>query len=1090
MADTARYVGVGVRALDWDDRTSGKTVYAGDVQFPGQLIAGVVRSPYPYALVRAVDVRPALDVPGVHAAIAASDFPPGLKYMHRGGALSDRPPLAGDVVRYVGEEIAAVAAETEEALEAGLRAVRVHLRPRKGPLTPDAALVQGAARLHSREGGTNVSVRIAAEWGTGPAPHATAASTAGTYEYPAVSHAPMEPTVMVAWWHERSESLELWISTQAPWFITWEVAHCLGLEQSQVVCREVAVGGGFGVKSKIGELEVLAAALSRAARRPVLMHLDRFEEFSYTKRRHAARVHAGVHADRSGALTRIDADVLLDNGAYNHMGPTVLYAAVDHFGAIYRPDVVSVQGRLVDTATQPGCPFRGYGAPQASLALESEVDRLAAAVGVDPIDFRLANAVEPFTTALNGSEYSTVGLRDCLESVRAARTAWRERRIGSVGRIGRGVAAAAHGGAAYAYPRANESEATVEMNTDGSVRVFCEGADAGTGQRTVLAQIAADELGVALDQVTVHTMDSSQAPFDMGAWSSRATHMTGNAVKLAAMAVADRLRDAPTGRVAETRTYIARHVQLPKDDGDDPPANMYADYSFAAHAAEVEVDERTGCFTLTAYHAAHDSGRIINPVQATSQVVGGVVMGMGAVLGEELIRSEGRVANASYLDYACPRAADVPDVTVDLIETPDPRNPLGTKNIAEMGVVPVGAAVCNALFAAAGIRVKSLPATPDKIIAAIAERDGRSRSISVLTRPSRWWVALVRWAYPRGLHWLLHRVSTKLSGPRPVTDVRRMVLARRVSDALEALGAGGSVIGGGTDLLVRREQGLASFETVVTVDDIPELRTIAEQDGMLVIGAAVTLAELERDERVPAVLRDAIQTIASAQVRNVATIAGNLLQEKRCWFYRSGFNCYKRGGAACPCYAVLGDHRFYHAAMGAHRCQAVTPSDVASALTALDADLVIATRDGQRIVQAGDLYDGPGETSVGPEEIVCRVRIPATARGRVGSFQKLNLYDGGFAAASVALTTRPDGDRWRDVRLVVGATAPTPWRARRTEASLEGSPRTSDGVRSALDAELSREAHPLERNGWKIDAVLGLAEKAAGELDPKAGAPR
>src|SRR4029079_11233763 len=173
---------------------------------------------------------------------------------------------------------------------------------------------------------------------------------------------------------------------------------------------------------------------------------------------------------------------------------TVLYAAVDHFGAIYRPDVVSVQGRLVDTATQPGCPFRGYGAPQASLALESEVDRLAAAVGVDPIDFRLANAVEPFTTALNGSEYSTVGLRDCLESVRAARTAWRERRIGSVGRIGRGVAAAAHGGAAYAYPRANESEATVEMNTDGSVRVFCEGADAGTGQRTVLTQTAADDL--------------------------------------------------------------------------------------------------------------------------------------------------------------------------------------------------------------------------------------------------------------------------------------------------------------------------------------------------------------------------------------------------------------------------------------------------------------------------------------------------------------------------------------------------------------------------------------------------------------------
>ena len=245
--------------------------------------------------------------------------------------------------------------------------------------------------------------------------------------------------------------------------------------------------------------------------------------------------------------------------------------------------------------------------------------------------------------------------------MRAARTGWRARRRGSTGRLGCGVAAAAHGGAAYAYPRANESEATVDIGTDGSVQVFCAGADAGTGQRTVLAQIAADELGVALDQVTVHTMDSSRAPFDMGAWSSRATHMTGNAVKLAAAAVAERLRDGrpETGRIAETRTYVARHVQLPKEAGDDPPSNMYADYSFAAHAAEVELDERTGRFTLTAYHAAHDSGRIINPIQARSQVVGGVVMGMGAVLGEELIRSEGRVANASYLDYACPRAADV-----------------------------------------------------------------------------------------------------------------------------------------------------------------------------------------------------------------------------------------------------------------------------------------------------------------------------------------------------------------------------------------------------------------------------------------------
>jgi CO/xanthine dehydrogenase FAD-binding subunit len=299
-----------------------------------------------------------------------------------------------------------------------------------------------------------------------------------------------------------------------------------------------------------------------------------------------------------------------------------------------------------------------------------------------------------------------------------------------------------------------------------------------------------------------------------------------------------------------------------------------------------------------------------------------------------------------------------------------------------------------------------------------------------------------------------------------------------VNEAHAALRTGAAVLGGGTDVLLQRRQGLAEHETLVSTALLPGLRDITEEkDGTVVIGAAITLAELSDRfaESIPA-LAQAADSIASPQVRNAATVAGNLLQAKRCWFFRNDFPCYKRNGASSPCYAILGDHRFYHAAIDGHRCQAVTPSDLATVLVALDA--VAELSDGRRIPVA-DLYTGPGETVLKAADLVVSIRIPEP--DRVCVFEKLALYQGDFAVVAVAASSR-SAERWDHTRIVFGALAPTPWRPTEAERALDGAPFDPAGLREVVDAQLTKHGHPLPGNAWKLDAAAGLAERAAERL--------
>lgn len=1122
------WVGARVRPIDWDDRSAGRTLFTADL--PGEhLVGAVLRSPHPYAEIRGIDVRAARALAGVHAVITAADFAPGARYVHRGGPLSDRPPLADGVVRHVGQEVAAVAAETPEQATAALRAIRVRYRVRGAPLTPRESRARGARRLHERTTDeANVSMRLDTVWGEAQRGRAAAAVTVtGTFSYPSVSHACMEPNTTLALWHgDRHDGyVELWTSTQSPWFLAKEVSQLLGIAHDDVVVREIATGGGFGSKSKASEHEVLAAALSRAARRPVLLALSREEELGSNKPRHRVETTLATHADADGVLRALDAEVAVDNGSYNHMGTSVMRVGVITLGSMYRPDGVAFTARLVDTATQPGGQFRGYGTPQVSLAMESQVDEVAQRLGLDPIELRLRNLAPEHGETLCGYRVGTNRLGDCLVAVRDGLD-WDAPRpsSGPVAR-GRGVAAGSHGSGAYAYEDAHRSDAAVDLHASGHVRVRHGSSDAGTGQNTILAQIAADELGVDLAEVSVLSTDTERTPFELGAWSSRGTHMTGSSVGRAARELGDRLRalaaaklgvepgavtlaggraragddqvelgdlvglaeDARDGVLAHETSYVVEGTEMLTPDRDR--ANLSPSYAFAAHGAVVDVDRRTGAVQVVDYLAAHDVGRAINPIAVEGQIVGGAVMGLGAALGEELVREGGRVVPTSYLHYALPRNADVPRVRAHIVDNYEAAGPYGAKSVGEMSIVPPGAAVANAVADAVGVRVRDLPITPDKVLTALAAREGRRRRHHLWRRPSRWWVAAIRALYPWGLHHVLHRYGTRFGAARrarsrPPAPAPYVHVPTGLDDALRALARpGAEALGGGTDLLPDRPRRPRPATVLVATSSLTALRGLAVVDGSLRIGGAVTLAELAAHPDAPAALTTAIESIASPQIRHAATIAGNLVQAKRCWFYRNGFDCYKRNGVTSPCYAVLGDHRFQHAAVGGHRCQAVTPSDLGTVLPALDAVVVLVGPNGvRREVPAAGLYSGPGETVLADGELVREVRVPLSA-GRRSAYAKLGLYTGDFAtaAAALAVVTGDDGS-WRDVRLVLGALAPTPWRPTAVEDALRGTRPTIAGVRRLVDAALDRHAHPLPGNAWKLDAAAGLVEQAVEQL--------
>ena len=1140
-------LGQRVRPNQWNERTSGAAVYTTDVVLPGMLEARILRSPHPHADIRSIDTSRAEALRGVAAVITADDLP-DRTYLHLGDPFRDRFALARGRVRFIGEEVAAVAARTRADADAALDLIDVDYRLKDGVFTSGAARSSGAATVHDDAEG-NLALQTVRSYGDPDAARSQAeASASGTYIYRPAAHVCLEPHSTVARWDPAQQQLDLWVSTQAPYFVRKEVAHMLGLHPEQIRTHPVAVGGGFGAKAKAGCHEVIAAALAIKTKQPVRLVLDRNEEFAVTAVRHAFAVDLATGARRDGTLTHRDGYVTVDNGAYNHAGPSVAIYATMLAAGPYRLEGCETAVSLVYTNKQPGASFRGYGNPQMTFAMESQIDELADKLGMDPVELRLLNAPEPGDVTITGWRLGSARLDECLRRARDEIGWEAKRESGGHGR-GVGIAAAMHVSGANAFEHSELSEAAVEIHDDGTARVCFAGADAGTGQAALLRQIVAEELGIAFDDVSVTMMDSHDAPQDLGAWSSRGTMWSGHATADAARNAARSLKEVaatkfgvgsvevrllegearcgadavPIGDLAALtegaadgclRVQGSYLTDVDKMDKMHGFGHFSPAYSFCVQAVEVEVDYATGQVTVLDAVTVHDSGAALNPAAAEGQAVGAMAMGLGAALGEELVYEQGRLVNPSLLDYPAPRASDLPPIRAILLDGHDPAGPYGAKGIGEIGVVPAPAAVANAVAHATGVRVREVPVTPDKLLKQLephttTARIARHRPLNAGATVHLMWTGLIRKLYEHGLFRFLHRAGTGWARRRgrgrphaPPAGIEAVERPSTVNAALQAhtqASPGADYIAGGTDLLVARQQGLRSPVRLIDTTSVLKLRGLEETpEGGLRIGAAVTLEDLRQRVSEPgarpgdSMLSDLLTELATHQVRELATVGGNLLQDKRCAFYRNGFNCYKRGGWTCPCYAVMGDHRFYHAVIGGHRCQAVTPSDLATGLLALDA-VVFSEVSGPKPTRhraIDELYAGPGEPDLSPGELLTMLEVPVEARTRPAAFEKLRLYTGDFAvcSAAVSLGLEADGVTIADARVSLGAVAPKPYRAEHSEKRLQGTNLNDCTALKEASWAWATDAHPLLRNGWKIEAACGLLYRAltriAGNANP------
>ena len=729
-------IGVPRRRIEGRAKVTGATRFAGDLEVPGLTHARLVLSQHAHARVGSVDTSRAMAVPGVIAAVSGADIAAGA-----GGP--DRP-LALDEVYFAGQPVAAVIGETEAAAADGAALVDIGYEPLEAAVTPDDAVREGAPRVlpaavsHAAEDAAvhgavtgaevkgealppNVTSKVRFERGDAAAALRSAAEVVeGTYRVPIVHQAFMETHVVIAR-PEPDGGFTVWTSTQDMFGVRDQVASDLGVAAARVKVIQMPVGGAFGGKFFL--LESLVTLLARAVRRPVRLALTRSEEFAMGRGGPGAQIELKLGARRDGSLAGLVASITYDNGACagDCAGSTGYLLA-----STYRMPAFEVTGLEVATHKTPTTAYRAPGAPQAFFALEGAMDELAGRLGMDPIEFRLLNAVREGDLDAEGEPHPRIGLVECLEAARDHRL---HREPAPPGES-LGVAVGGWGGGAQ------PAAAGCRLESDGTLTVQAGSVDI-TGTDTTLAMIAAEAFGTSPDRVFVEKGDSGSAPFSGGAGGSKITYTVGAAVQVAAAearrqlieVAAEELEVAPEdlvvedGRV-EVRGVPARGFEIAelaeltmRFGGRHAPVHGFGRTAihrsspmYTVHLCRAVVDAETGAYRLTSYAAFQDVGRALNPPEVAGQVHGGAAQGIGRALGEELAYDEaGTLLTSSFLGYGIPTIDQVPPIEVELIEVPSPYGPLGAKGVGEPPAVPGAAAVANAVSAAAGRRVRELP---------------------------------------------------------------------------------------------------------------------------------------------------------------------------------------------------------------------------------------------------------------------------------------------------------------------------------------------------------------------------------------------
>ncbi|HUO46177.1 MAG TPA: molybdopterin cofactor-binding domain-containing protein [Acidimicrobiia bacterium] len=747
-APEGKAVGWPVPRVDGVPKVRGTDIFGADGHPAGALVAQVIRSPYPRARFRFGDLDEFVaSRPGMVAALTAVDIP-GRNYFGVIPPLADQPIFAQEEARFRGEAVALLVGEAEAIERFDPADFPVDWEELPSLATPEEAMGEGTELIHHERAG-NVLIRGLVQRGELEAAFARALVVVeGHFSTGFIEHAYIEPE---AGWAQRvGDRIEVHVTTQTPHMDLTEVAEILKLDPAQVRIVPTAVGGGFGGKLDLSIQPYLALAAWQLER-PVRMSYTRPESMMSTTKRHPSNMSVRVGVTAEGILTAMDFEGIFNTGAYASWGPTVANRVPVHAGGPYVYEAYRARTVAVHTNCPPSGAFRGFGVPQAAIAQECLFDEVADAVGIDRLEFRLRNALTTGQPTVTGQVFAAgVGYVDCLEALRpvwaeARRAAGEFNRRQAGRRRGVGVAGLWYGCGNTALP--NPSTIKIGLSREGRIVLFQGAIDIGQGSNTVISQICADAIGVPMDAIVRVGADTDTTP-DAGKTSaSRQTFVSGNAAFAAGQSLRRKLlalAGASTDAVFELNDDgLTIHdrgeiksidlTSLPPDDAGlvavaeatyDPPTvsldengqgEPYAIFGFGAQLSELEVDLELGTVRLVRITAAHDVGRAVNPLLLEGQIEGGIAQGIGLALMEEYI--PGRTDNLH--DYLIPTVGDVPEVVSILVESNDPVGPYGAKGIGEHSLIPTAPSILNAIRDAVGVAIRRLPATPDRVLAAI-----------------------------------------------------------------------------------------------------------------------------------------------------------------------------------------------------------------------------------------------------------------------------------------------------------------------------------------------------------------------------------
>lgn len=754
-------VGASIPRLEIREKVTGAAEYIDDLSRPNMLHAAIAQSPYAHARIKSYDTSAALSIPGVIAVLTGDDFPAG----RMGAFIKDEHAIAKGKVRYVGEPVAVVAAQTESIAREAARQVRVVYEELSAVLSPEAGLAPDAAIIHEELedyvkvfpaicGGNLASETEIVEGDIAQGFADSDLIVEGTFTTAPQAHVAIEPCGAVADIDAQGR-VTLWSANQSVFRVQANVCESLLLPMSKLRSLTPRVGGGFGNKME-PHVQPMVVRLAQVTGRPVKLVLSREEDFECVRARHPYKVHCKTGVKNDGTLVAREVEVLLDCGAYGDDSPGVLGYSLLMARGPYRIPNARSHGKLVYTNKLRFGAFRGFGNPQVAFAGESQLDEIAAKLGLDPLELRLKNLAQAGDPWFGGGKVASNGLRECIEKARLA-SGWdarAQRRPAPGTRRAMGVATGAHISGLLG------TGAIVRVLEDGSVVLNTGAVDIGQGSDTVLVQMCAESLKISSDQVSLASPDTDGSPYNWGTTASRVTYTTGRAVVAAAGEVEKQLKQhaavmlecdvselelrdggvvgavgankevsfmeislrahwAAGGPIVGHNTWVFNQptIDPKRATATGLPFPQIGVYSFGCVVVDLSIDEVTGKAEVMEVWSAMDVGRAINPGLVEGQIEGGFVQGMGFALTEEMVWDGARLANPTLLDYKVPTTLDTPyKIHSIIVEEQEADGPFGAKGVGEICLVPVPAAIANAVFAGIGSQVRSLPMTPEKIL--------------------------------------------------------------------------------------------------------------------------------------------------------------------------------------------------------------------------------------------------------------------------------------------------------------------------------------------------------------------------------------